>query len=113
MFLPEPVGSRSRPPVEPSTDARLAAVEAELLAGLNGAAEVAAVHRIAGRSGEIVDWPRPIDPRLQAALVKRGIERPYAHQAAAIGAAMQGRDVVLATACLPYLFQGWLVQKSI
>ena len=79
-------------------DSRLAVVEAELLAGLNGAAEVAAVHRVPARSGEIVEWPTPIDARLQEALTRRGISRPYAHQAAAIGAAMQGRDVVLATA---------------
>ncbi len=106
MFLLEPdesAGSRpkrleSEETRRAATDARLAAVEAELLAGLNGAAEVAAVHRILARAGEVVEWPRPIDARLQQALTKRGIERPYAHQAAAIGAAMQGRDVVLATA---------------
>ena len=81
-----------------TTDSRLATVEAELLAGLNGAAEVVAVHRVAARAGELVDWPAPIDPRLQAALEQRGIVRPYAHQAAALGAALAGRDVVLATA---------------
>ena len=85
----------------PGTDARLAAIEAELLAGLNGAAEVVAVHRSSARAGELVAWPEvgsPIDPRLRAALASRGIERPYAHQAAAIAAALAGRDVVLATA---------------
>lgn len=81
-----------------ATDARLAGVEAELLAGLNGAAEVAAVHRIVARSGEVVEWPTAIDPRLRRALELRGIARPYAHQAAAMEAAMAGRDVVLATA---------------
>ncbi len=85
---PEPVG----------TDARLAAIEAELLSGLHGAAEIVAVHRVPARNGELVDWPVPIDPRLQRALATRGIERPYAHQATALAAALAGRDVVLATA---------------
>ncbi len=87
--------------VAPGTDVRLAAIEAELLAGLNGAAEVVAVHRVPARNGELVAWPSavtPIDARLRAALASRGIERPYAHQAAAIEAALAGRDVVLATA---------------
>jgi hypothetical protein len=57
-------------PRRAATDARLAAVEAELLAGLNGAAEVAAVHRVLARSGEIVEWPTPIDARLQQALTE-------------------------------------------
>src|SRR5690606_15135318 len=38
------------------------------------------------------------DPRLLAALARRGVTRPYAHQAEAIAAARAGRDVVLATA---------------
>lgn len=89
------------PGAAPDTDARLAAVEAELLAGLDGAAELVAVHRVPARNGELVEWPRvgtSIDSRLLAALATRGIERPYAHQAAAIEAALAGRDVVLATA---------------
>lgn len=38
-----------------------------------------------------------MDPRLLAALRERGIEAPYAHQAEALAALDQGRDVVLAT----------------
>ena len=87
---------------ERDTDARLAAIEAELITGLNGAAEVVAVQRVPARNGELVEWPTlgasQIDSRLRAALASRGIERPYAHQAAAIEAALAGRDVVLATA---------------
>jgi DEAD/DEAH box helicase domain-containing protein len=107
-LAPGTVAARAlaRPGDRPGTDARLAAIEAELLAGLGGAAEVVAVHRVAARSGELVEWPTlagptlagSIDPRLRAALASRGIERPYAHQAAAIEAALAGRDVVLATA---------------
>ncbi len=43
------------------------------------------------------DWPSWLDPRLRAGLAKRGIERPYLHQAAAIEAVHAGRDVVVVT----------------
>ena len=42
-------------------------------------------------------WPAAVDPRLIAALRARGIERPYIHQAEAIGHALAGRDVVVVT----------------
>ena len=42
---------------ERDTDARLAAIEAELITGLNGAAEVVAVQRVPARNGELVEWP--------------------------------------------------------
>ena len=64
---------------------------------------------IASRPGEVSVWrtfppqePRfgtwpALDARLTNALALRGIERPYLHQAEAIGAAMQGRNVVIVT----------------
>jgi DEAD/DEAH box helicase domain-containing protein len=43
------------------------------------------------------EWPAQLDPRLVAALHKRGIDRPYIHQAEAIEHALAGRDVVVVT----------------
>ncbi len=43
------------------------------------------------------EWGAQLDPRLPAALAKRGIERPYIHQAEAIAHALAGRDVVVVT----------------
>ncbi len=83
--------------VDPAADHRLADVEAELLGGLDGAVEVVAIHRVPARAGELADWPTPIDPRLASALARRGINQPYAHQAAAIAAIQGGRPTVLAT----------------
>ena len=49
---------------------------------------------IEARYGE---WPAWLDPRLRAGLAKRGIERPYIHQADAIEAVHAGEDVVVVT----------------
>ncbi|MFN8630290.1 MAG: DEAD/DEAH box helicase [Chloroflexota bacterium] len=43
------------------------------------------------------DWPAWLDPRLRAGLAKRGIERPYLHQADAIEAVHEGKDIVVVT----------------
>ena len=43
------------------------------------------------------EWPAWLDPRLRAGLAKRGIERPYLHQADAIEAVHAGHDVVVVT----------------
>ncbi|HEY4753220.1 MAG TPA: DEAD/DEAH box helicase, partial [Candidatus Limnocylindrales bacterium] len=43
------------------------------------------------------DWPDWLDPRLRAGLAKRGIERPYLHQADAIEAVHAGTDIVVVT----------------
>ncbi|HEY8377532.1 MAG TPA: DEAD/DEAH box helicase [Nannocystis sp.] len=61
-------------------------------------ADVVAVHEVAARAGSFADWPEGLDPRLVTALGRRGVTRPYTHQAEAIAAARAGRDVVLATA---------------
>src|SRR5690606_12037852 len=49
------------------------------------------------RSGTFGAWPDQLDPRLLAALRERGIASPYEHQAEALRAIDDGRDVVLAT----------------
>ena len=43
------------------------------------------------------EWAPQLDPRLALALSKRGIGRPYIHQAEAIEHALGGRDVVVVT----------------
>ncbi len=46
---------------------------------------------------QFAEWPGWLDPRLRAGLAKRGVERPYLHQAEAIEAVHDGRDVVVVT----------------
>ena len=43
------------------------------------------------------EWPAAVDERVTAALARRGIERPYTHQAEAIAGALEGRDQVVVT----------------
>ncbi len=50
-----------------------------------------------GRPGDFAEFPARLDPRLVAVLRARGLERLYAHQARAIEAALDGRDVLVAT----------------
>jgi DEAD/DEAH box helicase domain-containing protein len=55
------------------------------------------VQRIDERPARFADWPADLDPRLTAALAKKGIERPYTHQAAAISNAIAGKNTVVVT----------------
>ncbi len=50
------------------------------------------------REAAYAAWPAGLDPRLTTALERRGIGRPYTHQASAIEAILEGRDVVVVTA---------------
>ena len=50
------------------------------------------------REAAYAGWPADLDPRLTTALERRGIGRPYTHQASAIEAVLAGRDVVVVTA---------------
>ena len=43
------------------------------------------------------DWPAELDSRIIAGLSRRGIDRPYTHQAQAIEAALDDRDLVVVT----------------
>ena len=54
------------------------------------------VRRIEARQARYGGWPA-LDPRLLAALRRRGIEAPYVHQAKAISAALDGENVVVVT----------------
>jgi DEAD/DEAH box helicase domain-containing protein len=92
-----------RSPLERGTAAQ---GEARRRAALHAAAEeiarhpavdVVCRHEQAARSGSLGAWPDHLDHRLLAALSERGIAAPYAHQAEALHAIADGRDVVLAT----------------
>jgi DEAD/DEAH box helicase domain-containing protein len=58
---------------------------------------VAAHRQLDPRPPRHAPWPEGLDPRLVAALRRRGIEAPYTHQAAAYEAATAGRNVVVVT----------------
>jgi len=49
------------------------------------------------RAPQAVDWPAALDPRIVELYRRRGVERPYAHQARAIEHALAGRDVLVTT----------------
>jgi DEAD/DEAH box helicase domain-containing protein len=52
---------------------------------------------IPARDAQFVPFPTDLHPALASALRKRGVDRLYSHQVAAIEAARQGKDVVVAT----------------
>jgi DEAD/DEAH box helicase domain-containing protein len=56
-----------------------------------------ASRRLPARPPRHAPWPPGLDPRLVAALGRRGIPAPYSHQAAAVEAALAGRNVVVVT----------------
>ena len=60
--------------------------------------EVAGIRRFAAQPGRLAAWPASIGARVRECFAKRGIEQPFAHQAAALDHLAAGRDVVLATA---------------
>lgn len=54
-------------------------------------------HTIPAREARWADWPAGVPEPLIEALRRRGIERPYTHQAQAIAHALAGRHVVVTT----------------
>ncbi|MGE5596614.1 MAG: DEAD/DEAH box helicase [Hyphomicrobiales bacterium] len=68
-----------------------------IVAELEGKPTDVTVRRLEAREARYGEWPEGIDPRLVEVLAKRGIERPYVHQAAAMGEALAGRNVVVVT----------------
>jgi DEAD/DEAH box helicase domain-containing protein len=58
---------------------------------------VRAIQRQAARPGEFADFPETLSPALGKALVKRGIDRLYTHQAEAFAHASAGRNVAIVT----------------
>lgn len=49
------------------------------------------------REARFAPWPRALDPRIVDALRRRGIERPYTHQASVFDAASRRENVVVVT----------------
>ena len=58
---------------------------------------ITAIRRVPASDARYEDFPAGIDPRLRAALARRGIDRLYTHQARAIEHALAGRHVVVTT----------------
>ena len=59
--------------------------------------QVTAVRRLPAVAAQLAPFPAGLDPRLTAALVARGVEQLYTHQAEAIGHALAGRHTVVIT----------------
>ena len=72
-------------------------VLADLLAEPSMARGVVHHEVIPARAAEYGAFPDWLDPRIVAGLAARGVERPYRHQAEAIGAVHAGEDVVVVT----------------
>ena len=58
---------------------------------------ITAIRRLPETEARYEEFPPGIDPRLRAALSRRGIDRLYTHQARAIEHALAGRHVVVTT----------------
>ncbi|MGH9645471.1 MAG: DEAD/DEAH box helicase, partial [Bryobacteraceae bacterium] len=58
---------------------------------------VRAVRRQAARPGEFAEFPQTLAPPLQKALISRGIDRLYTHQAEAFSHAAAGSNTVIVT----------------
>ena len=58
---------------------------------------VTASRVIPARPAEYADFPLGVDPRLREVLAAKGVDRPYTHQAEAIGHALAGTHVVIVT----------------
>jgi DEAD/DEAH box helicase domain-containing protein len=58
---------------------------------------VTAVRRLPAKSADYAPFPDGVDPLVREILRDRGIEQLYTHQAAAIGHALAGRNVVITT----------------
>lgn len=58
---------------------------------------IAHVERIPSKPAVYGEWPAGLDSRILDLLARRGISRPYSHQAAAIAQIREGRNVVVVT----------------
>jgi DEAD/DEAH box helicase domain-containing protein len=69
----------------------------ELIADPGIGPRIAHVERMSARAASWAPMPNGLDPALRAALVSRGVERLYTHQAKAFELARSGRDIVIVT----------------
>ncbi|MBI4617464.1 MAG: DEAD/DEAH box helicase, partial [Planctomycetes bacterium] len=53
---------------------------------------------VPARPAELADWPQGVAPEVLAVLARRGLDRPFSHQAEAIRLALAGKDTVVVTA---------------
>jgi DEAD/DEAH box helicase domain-containing protein len=74
-----------------------AVIAEKVVADLQARQTGTTVRRIEERPPRYAEWPEGLDSRLVQALRKRGIERPYTHQAAAISNALAGKNSVVVT----------------
>ncbi len=74
-----------------------AIVAAAVVAELEAKHTDTIVRTIEARPPRYAEWPEALSPRIITALKRRGIERPYTHQAAAIEATLAGKNVVIVT----------------
>lgn len=68
-----------------------------VLAELRAKPTETTVRRLDEQPARFADWPESMHPDLIAELARRGIARPYTHQAQAIEHALAGRNVVVVT----------------
>jgi DEAD/DEAH box helicase domain-containing protein len=59
--------------------------------------QITAIHRLPERLAAYGDWPASLDHRIVDGLARRGIARPYTHQADAIQHVLRGENVVVVT----------------
>lgn len=74
-----------------------AVIAEKVVADLQSRRTETTVRRIDERPPRYAEWPEGLDGRLVQALRKRGIERPYTHQAKAIANALAGTNSVVVT----------------
>ena len=72
-------------------------VAASVVAELGERSSDTVVRRIEAREARYAEWPEALEPRLREALERRGIRRPFTHQAQAMESAMAGANVVVVT----------------
>lgn len=92
--MPKPPPAYPVPAVRPVPPAVIAE---KVVADLRQRPTETWVRRIDERPARFADWPEGLDPRLLAALRKRGIERPFTHQAQAIESARSRMPTVVVT----------------
>jgi DEAD/DEAH box helicase domain-containing protein len=93
-------GGEKRPVAAPRSDEAIARVNAVLSAfaekDYNGKV-LTAVRRFPAREAEFAEWPEWVRAELRAAYARKGIARPYSHQAQAGEAVYAGKNVVIVT----------------
>ncbi len=80
-----------------------------LLTGASGGSRLLHVEHLPARAAQLAQWPDTVAPAVLAALLAGGLERPWAHQRAALDLLDSGAHVVLATGTASGKSLGYLV----